>query len=480
MKKRFLIFFPILIALCLTSVSTVYATQSFFVNRLAGNDRYETAFQIAKNGWQQSDNAVLTYGENYPDALAAVPLAKKLNAPILLTNTDSLDPTTRIALQDLRVDNVYIVGGTAVIPIEIEKQLINAGYIVKRIAGQDRYETAIRVAEELGDIKEVVVTTGDDYADALSIGPIAAYKQIPIILVPKENITSGIQNYISSRNIEKTYVIGDESIISDNVVNKFNRPERILGQDKYARNIAILNRFSDMYLHNKLCLASGENFADALTGSVYASKKNGAIALVRSDLPDLYKTNLREITYDVTIFGGEAVVPTSLIQDIFNNLNIVSVENLDLGVIESKTYINKYFGLKMTIPDKWEVNDVTSDNELLNISKKIGITDYSNLYIRVARPPLDISNIEDFRNYLNNYYENSSVFELPKEMYSEKIDGVYFKVVEINMKIKPTITMHIKIYFTEIKGYNFSIMTGNLNNTDFTELNNIINSIKLN
>lgn len=54
------------------------------------------------------------------------------------------------------------------------------------------------------------MTTGDDYADALSIGPIAAIKQIPIILVPKDEITSSIQNYIDSRNITKAYIIGSQ------------------------------------------------------------------------------------------------------------------------------------------------------------------------------------------------------------------------------------------------------------------------------
>lgn len=481
MQKRVLFIFPILVIFLLTSIGTVYASQSPTVNRLAGYDRYETAVQIAREGWQLSVNAVLAYGENYPDALAAVPLAKKLNAPILLTNKDSLNPQTSTVLQDLKVKIVYIVGGTAVIPSDIEKQLTNAGYVVKRISGQDKYDTAIKIAYELGDSNEVVVTTGDDYADALSIGPIAAEKQMPIILVPKEEITSSIQNYISSKKITKTYVVGDQSIISDNVVNKFSNPERILGHDKYARNIAILNRFTNSYQHDKLCLATGENFADALAGAVYAAKKNGAVALVRSDLPDLSRNFLRDnTTYltSVTVFGGEAVVPTSLIQDVFINTNVNSLDNLYLGSIEGQTYTNEYLGLKINIPDKWEIEDI-SDSELLNISKKIGILNYSVFSIEI-KPLLENINsikIEDFSNYLNS--DSSSMnFEYPKDIYTKKIDGIDFKVVEIDIKIDPIITMHTKVYFTNMNGYNLLFRIGYINKTDTINLNQILSSIQ--
>ena len=309
--------------------------------RLAGQDGYETAFEIAKAGWQQSDYAILAYGENYPDALAAVPLAKKQNAPILLTDKDSLNPKTSTALQDLKVKTVYVVGGTAVISAAVENQLTTAGYSVKRIAGQDKYDTAIKIAEELGDVREVAVTTGDDYADALSIGSIAAEKQIPIILVPPDDITSSIQNYISMKNITKTHVIGDQSLISDNVVGKFSNSERILGQNKYARNIAVLNKFSDGYQHDKLCLATGENYSDALTGAAYAAKNNGAVVLVKSDLPKstnkFLKENITSLT-NVTVFGGEAVIPSSLVKGIFSVGQVLNTADISFIAKDGEQY----------------------------------------------------------------------------------------------------------------------------------------------
>lgn len=486
MQKRVFLVFSILVILIFTSIGTVYASQNPTVNRLAGNDRYETAAQIAKDGWQLSFCAVLTYGENYSDALAAVPLAKKLNAPILLTNKDTLNPKASAVLQDLNVKIVYVVGGTAVIPIEIEKQLISAGYIVKRISGLDKYDTAIKIAEELGDVSEVVVTTGDDYADALSIGPIAAEKQMPIILVPKDDITSSIKKYISSRNITKTYVIGDQSIISDNVVNKFSNPERILGQDKYARNIAILNRFTDSYKHNNICLVTGENFADALAGAAYVSKNNGALALVRIDLPDssrkFLRANATSLT-NVTVFGGEAAVPTSLIKGIFINIDIYMIGPQDLGSIEGQTYTNKYFGLKITIPDKWKVEESTHDYELLSISKEIGMIESSGFSVMAAKPPFenikDVK-IKDFQDFFNQFNIDYSRVTFPREIYTEKLGDIKFKVAEIDVADydDPTFTFHIKAYFTVLKEYNLLFLTGYSHYTDTTDLDKVLSSIE--
>lgn len=72
-------------ALLLTiTVSNAYAADNIFVattgsnvqyNRIYGETRYDTAANIAKDGWKQADYAIIANGENYPDVLAAAPLA---------------------------------------------------------------------------------------------------------------------------------------------------------------------------------------------------------------------------------------------------------------------------------------------------------------------------------------------------------------------------------------------------------------------
>jgi putative cell wall-binding protein len=68
--------------------TTTFRTDQEFT-RLGRLDRYETSAQIAAKGWGKSDYAVIANDENFPGALSAAPLAKKHNAPILLTQSDS-------------------------------------------------------------------------------------------------------------------------------------------------------------------------------------------------------------------------------------------------------------------------------------------------------------------------------------------------------------------------------------------------------
>jgi len=318
------------ITLCLSLLFTyslpVFAstTTSPTTTRLAGQTRYETASAIAKQG-SQSDYAILAYGENYPDALASTPLAKKYNAPILLTTSNSLPACTKQALIDLQTKNVIVVGGTGVISSSIDIELQSMGINVTRIFGNDKYETAIKIAQQITTSSELFVCSSEDYPDALSVAPIAALKQIPIILVPRDYLPDSVKSYLSSVNISKTYVIGYSDVIDDSVINQFSNSERILGSDKYNRNIAVNQKFNTEFSPDRICLATGEGFADALTGSAYAAKISSPIILINNATPEntksYYQQRLANAS-NVSIFGGTAAVSDSQIESLNSILNV--------------------------------------------------------------------------------------------------------------------------------------------------------------
>ncbi|HEY8909576.1 MAG TPA: cell wall-binding repeat-containing protein [Desulfosporosinus sp.] len=320
MKKRFILIFSLVAMLSFTS--SAYASST---NRLAGETRYDTSAAIAQSGWQQSDFAILAYGENYPDALSAAPLAKKYNAPILLTSGKNLPGVTKQRLTDLQIKNVFIIGGTAVIPTSIDQELKSMGITTTRIAGQDRYETSIKIAQRISSPSELIVTTGEDYPDALSMAPIAGAKQIPIILVPKASLPDSVKDYLSSIKVNKTYVIGDSSIIGDGVCNQFPNVERIVGADKYQRNIAINKKFDSDLKSSSLCIATGEGFADALTGAAYAAKISAPIILVKNASPMVtkyyYQQHLNNAD-SIHVFGGTGVISESLIQGLKDSTSV--------------------------------------------------------------------------------------------------------------------------------------------------------------
>ena len=314
----------IIAVLILPMIAVGNASASPLVHRIAGDTRYETAAAIAKEGWSQSDYAILAYGGNFPDALAAAPLARKYNAPILLTEAQSLTLITKQTLQDLKVKQVSIVGGNAVVSLTVANELRDLGITVNRLAGNDRYDTAIEIAKQLGSVQEVVVVSGNDYADALSISSITALGNSPILLVPKDYLTSSIKNYLSSKTITKTYIIGNTEQINESVAIQFPNVERITGIDKYARNIAVLKRFESSIDFSNIFMATGNGFADALAGSAYSARKAAPIVLVDSSYNNAtasYLNSKTSVIKRVNILGGEGVMPPILIQNYTNSLS---------------------------------------------------------------------------------------------------------------------------------------------------------------
>lgn len=79
-----------------------------FGKRIAGTNRYETSENIAEE-FGKSDVVVLASGTNFADALAAAPLAKKMNAPIVLVKKDSLSENAKKLVSSAK--KVYVIGG---------------------------------------------------------------------------------------------------------------------------------------------------------------------------------------------------------------------------------------------------------------------------------------------------------------------------------------------------------------------------------
>jgi putative cell wall-binding protein len=86
---------------------------------------------------------------------------------------------------------------------------------VIRYSGTGRYETSVLVAEEIGASSQVVLATGANFPDALSIAPIAASKGLPILLTDTISVPDQITQYLSSNTFTKRYVIGGTGVISN-------------------------------------------------------------------------------------------------------------------------------------------------------------------------------------------------------------------------------------------------------------------------
>jgi putative cell wall-binding protein len=191
------------------------------VTRIAGTNRYTTAIEVADNfNVGNPTSIILATGENFPDALAAGPLAIATGSPILLNNGDSLRAEVSGFLNaQPQITDVYIVGGEAVISAEIEAELAGPrGYNVTRLAGDTRADTAVAVAEELGAVN-VVLVNGSGFADALSAGPLAAVFGAAILVVNADSIPAATAAvHIGNCNTIGTVdVVGGTSVVSASV-----------------------------------------------------------------------------------------------------------------------------------------------------------------------------------------------------------------------------------------------------------------------
>lgn len=250
--------------------------------RIYGSTRYETSYNLFNKGWDTSDTVILASGVDYPDALTATPLAGKYNAPILLSRNTTLDsqPELKSTLINKGVKNVIIVGGQTAIPQVIQNQISALGINVRRIGGSDRYETSALIAAEVGvNNGEVALAYGLSFADGLSIASIAAKKQMPILLTRDTSIPNATKNFINSNNINKTYVVGSTTVISDAVVSQTKGPERLGGANRYETNSMVFNRFKSEINLSSIYIASGLSFPDALSASAIAAKGGNFVLL---------------------------------------------------------------------------------------------------------------------------------------------------------------------------------------------------------
>jgi putative cell wall-binding protein len=163
-------------------------TSMGIATRLEGPTRYETAIEIAKEvkamrGVEYDGTAFVCTGENFPDALAASPIAAANGWPIYLTPPDHLRADVAAAMLTNiwggnPTNHGYIIGGNTAISPAVETELNAAPFIVDgfmRIWGDTRYETAAEVAaigfEGLGMLwSRPALATGENFPDALAGG----------------------------------------------------------------------------------------------------------------------------------------------------------------------------------------------------------------------------------------------------------------------------------------------------------------------
>lgn len=299
-----------------------------FIARVAGKNRFATAAEVSKSMRTKTNVVVLANGMDYADALAGVPIARSMIAPILLTRSDTLPGETLAEIKRLGAKNVLLLGGEGAISENVVKTLKDNGCNTQRIAGANRFETAVKIAQQLNSSpEEVFFVYGLDFADALSSGTVAAIKGAPIVYLRTDGtIDKATADYLASLKkqgcVSKAYVIGGEGVISNAMMAKAGSalgvtPKRISGANRYETCTAVNTFFADFFQRKTVCAAKGLDFPDALAGGVLAAWTDTPILLADNALRTSQKQYLKSKNANVFhVLGGTGAVPDKLVNEI--------------------------------------------------------------------------------------------------------------------------------------------------------------------
>ena len=283
--------------------------------RLAGATAEETAVKISKATYTTgADTVILAQVNQFPDALAGAPLAYKLQAPILLSPSAGLTEEVRAELRRLAPKTVYLLGGTAALSSTIEAELRQT-YDVKRLSGYSAEGTAVAIARELGTTGRAVVASVHYFQDALVISAWAARQGIPILLTDSAALSGEAQTVLKELKVTQTLVIGGTAVVGANVLESLPNPQRISGETAYDTAAAALQAYPPTT--EKLEVATGENYPDALTGAVRAAFYGSMVVLVptHSAIPASLTTLLSSWKgRQVEAFGGVLALPENVVQ----------------------------------------------------------------------------------------------------------------------------------------------------------------------
>lgn len=284
----------------------VYRQTGRIFSSIAGYNRYATAVNIAKAAYPEgAETIILVKGNDFPDALAANSYAGVLNAPILLNRLDTLDANIRLLLEENWsgvVKNVIILGdGMSEDVTETLEKVY--GLKVKKIAGKNRFETALKIAEETVKIQKtdtVMIATGLSAADATSASSWSYAYGYPILLADRTlNLRQGSIDFIKKNGIKHVILLGDAKVVSDACACGLDKV-RLGGKNRFETSLKIAQYFVNKKggtLTDNVGFAHGgdAHFPDALAGGQLLAKYNAPIILVSTSdeiIPDFIKRNI--------------------------------------------------------------------------------------------------------------------------------------------------------------------------------------------
>lgn len=270
--------------------------------RWAGVSRDDTAAKVAVEAApaavsSPADAAIIATNVDFPDALAGSYLSGIVGGPILLTSPQALSPATRTRLTasdgtGLNVDTVYVLGGTKAVGRAVERELEGLVDTVVRVAGDNRIDTAARIAEFRGGVvgridgrRTALLSRADEFADALVAGVSSRAGSLPLLLTDSQSLPQRTVDALRRLGIEHVVIAGGDAAVSPGVERRLRAlgltTERVRGGTRTgtAADFGRFNREELGFSDTRIGLTRGDFFADGLALGPYAGRERFSVVL---------------------------------------------------------------------------------------------------------------------------------------------------------------------------------------------------------
>ncbi|GAA1424296.1 cell wall-binding repeat-containing protein [Agrococcus citreus] len=158
----------------------------------------------------------------------------------------------------------------------------------ERIAGADRYETAIAVSQRSFPIGAPVVylASGENFPDGLAAGPAAAHEGGPVLLTPRGTPSQAVLDEIRRLAPGEVVIVGGEPSVSAEVeaavraLSATRTVVRLGGSDRFETSRLIAEHAFRETGAGSAFIATGLKFPDALAAGPAAALRDGPVLLV--------------------------------------------------------------------------------------------------------------------------------------------------------------------------------------------------------
>lgn len=291
---------------------------AFSSARIEGPDRYGTSVATTERFEPGLPVLYIASGEKWADALSAGPAATIKGGALLLTHPDALPTAVRDEIVRLAPKKTIVVGSDLTVTDAVYDQIDALVGEVTRIGGDDRYDTSRRIVADAfpaGAGDQVFLATGGNFPDALSAAPVAGRRGEAVLLVDGalDSLGTATEEAIARLAPSTAVVLGQTPSISAGIADELvdsdlvDSVERIGGDSRYVTSRLVNEAFPPAQLVDSTYLASGEGFADALSGATAAASQGRPISLSRPDcVPRETVDSLKRLHLDYAfVLGSE-------------------------------------------------------------------------------------------------------------------------------------------------------------------------------